>query len=90
MSYHKVILDAVGLAPCGHDKLVVGCDEDHLINSLALEFLGVVQVRRNMGNLTGRRESSWNSDEDNLLLLELYISPSNWSVCGPEENGSGQ
>jgi hypothetical protein len=71
---HKVVLDSISLAPSRHDKGVVGSNEDNLVNTLALELVGIVEVRGNVRDLAGRCESARDGDKDHLLLLELLGS----------------
>jgi hypothetical protein len=61
-TYERIILDAVGLAPGGHDEGVVEGDADDEIDALGLEVAELRQVARDMRHLAGGRESSRDGD----------------------------
>jgi hypothetical protein len=71
-SYNRIILDAVGFSPSCHNPDIIVGDEDDLIHALGLELFTVLDERSDVGNLACWGESSGNSNQDNLLIFELY------------------
>ena len=70
-TYDRLILDAVGLAPGGHDEGVVVGDDNDLVNALRLEVVELGLVARDVVGLAGRGESAGDGDKNDLLVLEL-------------------
>lgn len=80
-AYNRLVLDAVGLAPGGHDEGVVVGDDDDLVDALSLEVVELGLVARDVVGLAGRGESAGDGDENDLLVLELYINTRGVSPC---------
>jgi hypothetical protein len=72
-TYDRLILDAVGLAPGGHDEGVVEGDHDDLVDALALELLELADEARDVCDLARGRESAGDGDDDDLLVLGLCV-----------------
>jgi hypothetical protein len=53
-TYNRIVLDPVRLAPSSHDPLVVARNEDDLVHTRRLEFVKVVDVRRDVRDLASR------------------------------------
>lgn len=70
-AYDKVIGHGIGLAPGRHDVGVVEGNDDDVVDALCPEPGLVVEVRRQVRGLAGRREGAGDGDEDDLFGLEL-------------------
>jgi hypothetical protein len=70
-THNEIILNTVGLAPGTHDPVVIGGDEDDLVDALGLELVLVVDVRGDVLLLACRGEGPRDGDDDDLLLLGL-------------------
>jgi hypothetical protein len=70
-THDKVVLGVVGLAPGRHDEGVVGSNHNHLLNTLGLEGLDVLDEAGQVVSLACGCESARNSDENDLLVLEV-------------------
>lgn len=68
-TYNGVVGDVVGLAPAGHDELVVVGNEDDLVNALGLNLLVLLDVRGQVVGGAGGGEGTGDGDDDNLLVL---------------------
>lgn len=66
-TYNRFIFDAIGLAPCTHDKGVVVSNDSDDVNTLCLELWQIVYVARKMVGTAAWGESTWNCEEDDLL-----------------------
>lgn len=72
-TYERLILDTVGLAPCGHDERVVEGDADDEVGALGLQLAELREVAGDMGVLAGRGEGAGDGEEDDLLVLEFCV-----------------
>ena len=79
----------VDLAPSAHNPAVIGRDDGDDVDSLVLQLLDVLDVRRQVIGLAARREGARDGDEHDLLALPLLRgvillrhAASGWVVVG--------
>lgn len=70
-----VVVDAVGLAPRGHDVWVVAGDDGDDVDTLLLELWKLLNVVWNVLGGAGWGEGAWEGEEDDFLVGPL------WRVC---------
>ncbi len=73
VTYNRIIFDTIGLAPGSHDPLVVAGNDYDLVHALGLELVEVGEVRGDVLLLAGGGEGAGDRDEDNFLVLELWM-----------------
>lgn len=66
-----LVLDAVGLAPAGHDEGVVVGQANDLVDALGLELGELGDVAGDVAGRAGGGEGAGEGEEDDLLVLEL-------------------
>jgi len=66
-----LVFEALDTRPAAQDERVVGGDDDDDIDSLGLELVVLLDVRRQMVHMTSGGEGSGNSKEDDLLPLPV-------------------
>lgn len=70
-TYDIVVLDTICLAPSIHDPSIIHCDDSNLVDTLAHDFIVVLEVAGKVANRTTRGKSTRYSEEDNFLVGEL-------------------
>ena len=66
-----VVVDAVGLAPGGHDEWVVASEDGNDIDALGLELWELLDVVWDVLGGAGWGEGTWEGEEDDLLVGPL-------------------
>lgn len=67
-----VVVDAVGLAPSGHDVWVVAGDDGDDVDALLLELWKLLNVVWDVLGGAGWGEGSWEGEEDDFLVGPLW------------------
>ena len=57
-AHKEIVVDAISLAPRGHDPSIVEGNDDDLVDALGLELLLVVDVGGEVRGLASRSEST--------------------------------
>lgn len=60
--------------------MVVGGDDDDVVDALGLELVPVLDVGRDVLLRAGRREGARDADQGDLLVLELFAGLSDFSL----------
>ena len=67
-----VVVDAVGLAPGGHDVWVVAGDDGNNVDALLLELWKLLDVVWDVLGGACWGEGAWEGEEDDLLVCPLW------------------
>lgn len=72
-TYNVIIRNTVRFAPCRHDKRIVGRKDDDVVHAGLLEGFLLLKEGGDVLLGAGGCEGAWNSDHNDLFVLELYI-----------------
>lgn len=73
-SKNHLVSGTKGFTPGRLNKWIISRNNNNVINTLGLEITGVGNERRNVVGSASRSESSWNSNNDHLLVGKFFGS----------------